>query len=217
MSGPAAGRRPWWPLPVALLLGALAGLAFSLGRGPVYTADAYITVVPADPAATASAVNYAQAYARIATEPEILAVAAHNAAAAGGGGASPAAASERLRRGVRASASPDAPLVELSASAADPVAAAEQVNTVADALISYAGHHAAATRVRLVGFTKAFPPAAPSTPPPVLTAAVGAAGGVLIGGLACLAPPVPIPAARDLPLLRSLTRPRPALSGRGAL
>ncbi|MBG0828112.1 lipopolysaccharide biosynthesis protein [Planomonospora sp. ID67723] len=213
MSDPAvtaAGPRRWWPLAVAVILGALAGLGFSLARGPVYTADAYVAVVPADPGGNALAVNFAQAYTRIATQPSIL------AATVGDDAALPAVA-ERLRRAVRASASPDAPLVGLSASADDPREAADQVNAVAGALIAYANRQAASTRVRLVTFTKALPPAVPSSPLPVLAAAVGAAGGVLVGGLACLAPPFPIPAVRDLPLLRNLARLRPAFPGRSAL
>ncbi|GGS79545.1 hypothetical protein GCM10010156_42840 [Planobispora rosea] len=195
-SGPRELRR-WWPLAVAVLLGTLSGLVFSLVKEPAYSADAYVVVVPANPGGTAQAVNFAQAYARIAVQPEILAVTTEEVFL-------PLAAAERLRNTVRAAASPDAPLVWLNASAPDPQQAADQANAVAEALIAYANRQAGNTGVRLAGFTRALPPISPSTPAPALAMAVGAAAGVLLGGLGCLASPVRLPAARGL--LRAVRR-----------
>ncbi|GGL08656.1 Wzz/FepE/Etk N-terminal domain-containing protein [Planomonospora parontospora] len=220
MRDPAPARtgllRRWWPLGAAVLVGTLAGLAFSLLKEPVYTADAYVVAVPADRSDTAQAVNFAQTYARVATQPEILTLALDGAvsppssvpdpgllppgtspdpggppeSSAPGGAASPESSVERLRRAVQASASPDAPLVGLSASAPGPRQAADRANAVATALITYANYQAVNTRVRLVRFTKALPPASPSSPPPAVGAALGATGGVLVGALVCLTVPV---------------------------
>ncbi|WP_449066670.1 hypothetical protein, partial [Planomonospora algeriensis] len=182
-----------------MLVGTLAGLAFSLLKEPVYTADAYVVAVPADRSDTAQAVNFAQTYARVATQPEILALALDGAASpsssapdlgllprgtvpdtgvpagssAAGGASFPESSVERLRRAVQASASPDAPLVGLSASAPGPRQAADRANAVATALITYANYQAVNTRVRLVRFTKALPPASPASPPPAVGAALG--------------------------------------------
>ncbi|MBG0813277.1 hypothetical protein [Planomonospora sp. ID82291] len=236
MRDPAPARtgplRRWWPLGAAVLVGTVAGLAFSLVREPVYTADAYVVAVPADRSDTAQAVNFAQTYARVATQPEILALALDGASpeaavaetgllprgtapgtgvpvdsgaldgapgGAPGGAAFPESSVERLRRAVQASASPDAPLVALSASASGPHQAADRANAVATALISYANYQAVNTRVRLVRFTKALPPASPASPPPAVGAALGATGGVLVGALVCLTLPVRLPAACDRP------------------
>nr|BFE86791.1 hypothetical protein GCM10020093_093920 [Planobispora longispora] len=152
----AAAPRRWWPLAVAVLFGTLAGLVFSLVREPVYSADAYVVVVPADPAGTAQAVDFAQAYARIAVQPEILAVTAGEAFLPG-------------RRRTAAGHGPGGglpgrPLVWLNASASGPQEAADQANAVAEALITYANHQSGNTRVRLAGFTRALPPASPSSP-----------------------------------------------------
>ncbi|GAT65226.1 lipopolysaccharide biosynthesis protein [Planomonospora sphaerica] len=198
--------RRWWPLGAAVLVGTLAGLAFSLVREPVYTADAYVVAVPADRSDTARAVDFAQTYARVATQPEILALALDDASPPPGpdpgllprgtspdtgvpAASVPESSVERLRRAVQASASPDAPLVGLSASAPGPRQAADRANAVATALITYANYQAVNTRVRLVRFTKALPPASPSSPPPAVGAALGATGGVLVGALVCLTVP----------------------------
>ncbi|GII00973.1 hypothetical protein [Planobispora takensis] len=206
MNEPAtAATHPWrwWPMAAAVFLGTLGGLAFSLVKGPVYTSDAYVVVVPGTPAGTAQAVNFAQVYSRIATQPAVLGLALAGGSPADG---------ERLRRAVRASASADAPMVGLSASAAGPQESADRANAVATALITYANHRATATGVRLVGFAPALAPVSPSSPPPALSAAVGAAAGVLVGGLACLASPIPLPTRQ-----RRRIEPWPAASGQGAL
>ncbi|GIH89774.1 hypothetical protein ACFFMN_12750 [Planobispora siamensis] len=202
---PTAATRQlrWWPLAAAVFLGTLGGLSFSLVKGPVYTADAYVVVVPGTPGGTVQAVNFAQVYSRIATQPAILSLALAGGSPADG---------ERLRRAVRASASTDAPMVGLSASAPGPQESADRANVVATALIAYANHRATATGVRLVSFAPALAPASPSSPPPPLSAAVGAAAGVLVGGLACLVPPIPLPARQ-----RRRIEPWPAASRQGAL
>jgi uncharacterized protein involved in exopolysaccharide biosynthesis len=242
MRDPAPARtgllRRWWPLGAAVLVGTLGGLAFSLLNEPVYTADAYVVAVPADRDDTAQAVDFAQTYARVATQPEILTLALDGAASpepavadpalllprgtvpdtgvlpgssAPDGAASPESSVERLRRAVQASASPDAPLVGLSASAPGPRQAADRANAVATALITYANYQAVNTRVRLVRFTKALPPASPSSPSPAVGAALGATGGVLVGALVCLTVPVRLSTACGLPRSRPRTAPaRPA-------
>ncbi|MEU6999714.1 Wzz/FepE/Etk N-terminal domain-containing protein [Nonomuraea sp. NPDC046570] len=161
-----------WCLPIALLVGTLAGLVVSMVKEPVYSAEAYVTVVPTEGDDMAQAVNYAQAYARIVTQPGVLAT------------------DDEVRAHVQSSASPDAPLVRVAATAPTAADAAERANGVADNLTAYANLHSADTRMRVAGFARAFPPSAPSSPIPLVNIAVGAATGVLVGGLAFLAPPL---------------------------
>jgi capsular polysaccharide biosynthesis protein len=192
--------RRWWPLIAATLLGILAGLLYSLVKEPVYTSDAYVVVVSNDEGDTGQALNFAQAYARIVTQPAILAT------ASGGGDLTLPVSTARLRRTVQASASPDAPLVGVNASAATPQLAAEQANAVAAALIAYGNSRSEDTNVRLASFASAFPPVSPSSPILPINVAVGAASGILVGGLACLILPVPSSGT----LMRRLRTPRQA-------
>ncbi|MEU4549673.1 Wzz/FepE/Etk N-terminal domain-containing protein [Nonomuraea dietziae] len=160
--------RRWW-LPLSLLLGALAGLFYSLAREPVYSSDAYVVVVAeGDPGRTA---NFAQAYARIAVQPGLI------------------TSGEQAQRTLSASASPDAPLVRLTAiapTAQEAVARADQAST---ALISYANMQATNTGVRLASFASASLPLAPSSPALLVNVGIGTAAAVLVAGLVFLASP----------------------------
>ena len=94
----------WWLVGGLMAVGALIGLAYGLLRPPVYAAKAYVVAVSSESGGGSTAVSYAQAYARIAGQDEVLAT------AAGTGGATP----DELRRSVRASSSPDAPIIEIT-------------------------------------------------------------------------------------------------------
>ena len=123
--------------------------------------------------------NFAQAYGRIVTQEVVLAPAAVNL----GWGGSVA----ELRRQLRVSTSPDAPLIQLTGSAGTPTQAADLANAVSKALVDYGVRRRAQTRVRLDSFADAVPPSAPASPNVPVDIAVGAAAGLLLGGLAVMA------------------------------
>ena len=169
--------RRWGILVLLTLLGAAVGLAYALIRPPEYTAKAYVAVV-AENAGDSTAVSYAQAYSRIASQGDAL----QTAADASGGSASV----QDLRRSVLASASPDAPVIELTGTAGSPERAADLVNLVANGLTKTANTHTGDTRMRLAPLSAAAPPADPTSPQLPLAVGVGAAAGFLLGGLAFL-------------------------------
>ena len=170
--------RRWWLAGLLTMLGAFAGLGYALATNPVYTAKAYVVVVAQNPSDNA-AVSYAQAFARIADEGAAL-----NAAAEASNGTESV---NELRQQVRASTSPDAPVIELTGSAASAPRAADRANLVADGLVTTANSHATDTRMRLTLLSGAVSPADPTSPHLALSVAVGAAVGLLLGGLAMLA------------------------------
>jgi capsular polysaccharide biosynthesis protein len=170
--------RRWWPIGLLTMLSALSGLAYGVASDPVYTANAYVVVVAQNPG-DSLIVSYAQAYARIADQGATL-----NAAA----DASTGTASVReLRQQVQASASPDAPVIEIAGSANSARRAADMANLVANGLAITANAQSADTGVRLSLLSAAAPPADPTSPRLGLDVAVGAAVGLLLGGLALLA------------------------------
>ena len=169
--------RRWWLVALLTVLGALAGVVYAMVRPPVYAATAYVVVV-AEESGDSTAVNYAQAYARIAGEGDTV-----SAAVARSNGKISA---NELRRSVRASSSPDAPVIDVTGSASRAGRAADLANVVAKGLISTANRHSTDTRMRLVLLSAAVPPADPASPQPMLDIAVGAAAGLLLGGLALL-------------------------------
>jgi uncharacterized protein involved in exopolysaccharide biosynthesis len=170
--------RRWWLIVLLTGLGAGAGLAYALISPPEYTAKAYVAVVAENPG-DSSAVSYAQAYSRIAGQGDALQAAAD----ASDGSASVT----ELRRNVLAAASPDAPVIELTGTAGSAERAAELVNLLANGVIETANSHTADTRMRLAMLSAALPPADPTSPQVLLAVAVGAAAGLLLGGLAFLA------------------------------
>jgi capsular polysaccharide biosynthesis protein len=171
--------RRWWLVGGLTVVGALVGLGYGLLRPPVYSAKAYVVVV-AQNSGDGTAVSYAQAYARIAGQGDVLA-----AASGSNGTTSPA----ELRRAVRASSSPDAPIVEITGSGRSASHAADLANLVAAGLISTANRATSDTRVKLVLLSTATAPASPASPRPALDVAVGAAAGLLLGGLVLLSSP----------------------------
>lgn len=176
-TGNTVARR-WWLIALLTVLGAGAGLAYALISPPEYTAKAYVAVVAQNPG-DSSAVSYAQAYSRIAGQGDALQAAAD----ASDGSASV----KQLRRSVRAAASPDAPVIELTGAAGSAGRAADLVNLLANGLIRTANSHTVDTRMRLALLSAAVPPADPTSPQLPLALAVGAAAGLLLGGLAFLA------------------------------
>ncbi|MFR9756193.1 YveK family protein [Streptomyces sp. TR06-5] len=169
----------WWPAAACVLLGSLAGLGYGLLRPAEYTATSYVAVVPGDKGDPMTALGFAQAYGRIATDTAVLAGAQRDAGV-------PVA---ELRAGVRAVTSPDAPMIEITGSASRADEAADVANAVARSLTEVASGSAKDTGVELTAFSRARAPREPSTPAPALTTAVGGSAGLLIGALVLLVRP----------------------------
>jgi uncharacterized protein involved in exopolysaccharide biosynthesis len=196
----------WSPLAAGVLAGGLLGTGYGLLATPRYTATSYVVAVPADGSDPAAALGFAQAYGRVATQLAVLADAqmwAHVPVAT-------------LERGVRTATSPDAPMVSVTATSADPEQAADMANAVARALTRHATDSADDTHVELRQFARATEPTESSSPSAALTGLVGASAGGLLGGLALLVRPrragrEPGGAAAAVP------QPASAADGRGPL
>ncbi|MDT4988353.1 MAG: hypothetical protein QOI74_2447 [Micromonosporaceae bacterium] len=157
------------------LIGGVAGAVYGAVKTPAYTAKAYVVAV-GEPGESITALNFAQAYGRIATSGPVV----DKAAAALG-------ADRTGLRQVTASTSPDAPVIEIVATGPGAKHTAAVANAMADALVAYGSARRTETRVGLAVLAAAATPKAPTSPKPPLELAVGAAGGLLIGGLAVLA------------------------------
>ncbi|MGK5631789.1 lipopolysaccharide biosynthesis protein [Streptomyces sp. URMC 123] len=169
----------WWPLAVCTVLGMAGGTAYGVLTPPRYTATSYVLVVPERTADPAGALGYAQAYGRVATGTAVLAEAQAAARLPVSG----------LQSRIRSATSPDAPMIEVTGVHRRPDRAATITNAVAEALADHGNASAKNTGMRLTVFSEALAPAAPSSPSPRLTTAVGAGAGVLVGGLALLVRP----------------------------
>ena len=157
------------------LVGGIAGAVYGAVKTPAYTAKAYVVAV-GDRGDSITALNFAQAYGRITTSGPVLAKAGGILGRDHSGLAD-----------VTASTSPDAPVIEISATGADAIHTAAVANSVATALVDYGSARTADTHVSLQLLAGALTPGRPTSPRPPLELAVGAAGGLLIGGLAVLA------------------------------
>ncbi|MGP2441016.1 lipopolysaccharide biosynthesis protein [Streptomyces sp. JW3] len=170
---------PWSLLAAGVLAGGLLGGAYGLVRTPQYTATSYVVAVPGKGSDPASALGFAQAYGRVATQLAVLGDAQVWAGV-------PVAT---LERSVRTRTSPDAPMVSVTATAARPDLAADLADAVTRALTRHAAHSADATRVTLRRFARATEPTSPVTAGPAVTGLVGLSAGGLLGGLALLVRP----------------------------
>ncbi|POX56175.1 lipopolysaccharide biosynthesis protein [Streptomyces sp. Ru71] len=170
---------PWALLAAGALTGSLLGGAYGALTPARYTATAYVVAVPTDKADPATALGFAQAYGRVATQ---LAVLGDAQVWAG-------VPVKELAGSVQAQTSPDAPMISVTATSAEPAEAADMANAVARALTRHAADTKAATHVELQQFARAVEPAEPSSPSPALTALVGGSAGGLLAGLALLVRP----------------------------
>lgn len=161
-------------LVLVTVVGAAAGGAYGAIKTPTYEAQSYV-VFTADPGETPAAINFAQAYGRIVVGGPILDAAAT------------ALGSRTGLSTVTAATSPDAPVVEITATGTEAKRTADVANAVAKALVDYAIARKPETRVSASVLAPATVPAGPSSPKPPLELAVGAAAGLLLGVLAALA------------------------------
>ncbi|MCX5263626.1 lipopolysaccharide biosynthesis protein [Streptomyces sp. NBC_00199] len=181
---PAALRRakalpPWALLAAGAVAGGLLGGAYGAVKPPVYTATAYVVAVPTAKSDPASALGFAQAYGRVATQ---LAVLGDAQVWAG-------VPVRTLQQSVQTATSPDAPMVSITATSPRADLAADMANAVSRSLTQHAKSSQATTNVELQQFARAVKPTGPSSPSPTLTGAVGASAGGLLGGLLLLVRP----------------------------
>jgi capsular polysaccharide biosynthesis protein len=170
--------RRWPILLVGIALGVGGGILASNLMPPSYSSSSYVLVVPVRNADGSNAINYAQAYARIATNQAVVAKALIDNGIAVEPG--------RIRQLVSVSASPDAPLIEITARDRQPERAARLANVVAQGLSSYSDARAQDTGYRVRQFTRALPPSRTSSPNRVLNTIVGVSIGLLLAGLLAL-------------------------------
>lgn len=170
---------PWSLVAAGVAAGGLIGGGYGLLKAPTYTATSYVIAVPAERSDTSTALGFAQAYGRVATQPAVLAEAQRRAGVP----------VTTLAGSVRTATSPDAPMVAVSATSARPAQAAAMANAVAAALTEQADASKKATHVELLQFSRAVRPAEPSSASAAVTTLVGAGAGGLLGGLALLVRP----------------------------
>ncbi|RVU27517.1 lipopolysaccharide biosynthesis protein [Streptomyces antnestii] len=173
-------RLPLWSLILAgVLLGGLAGGLYGVLKPPQYSATSYVIAVPDEKSDPQTALGFAQAYGRVATQIAVL----------GDAQVWAGVPVKVLQDSVTAQTSPDAPMIAVSATSARPGEAADMANAVARALTVDAGHTQDSTQVKLLQFSRAVKPTGPSSLSPVVTALVGASAGGLLGGLVILVRP----------------------------
>ncbi|MFF5785312.1 lipopolysaccharide biosynthesis protein [Streptomyces sp. NPDC012693] len=171
--------RRWWALPACVLAGVAVGGGYGALKAPEYAATSYVIVVPAGKSDPAAALGFAQAYGRVATD-----IAVTGDAQVWAGVSAPT-----LRSSVQAATSPDAPMISITARAAEPARAVSMADGVARALVLNSSHVSGSTGVKVVQFSRATKPSAPVSPSAPLSALVGGCAGGLLGGLALLVRP----------------------------
>jgi len=170
---------PWAAMAVIAMLpvlGALLGLGFAVTAQPSYTAHAYLLLTNATKGADASAVNVAQATARIATNPSVVST-----------GAGDNTLNAAAQRGdLTATASPDLPLIDLAATASSASASALLANQFADRVKQHLADFPDLADVRVGVFAAASDPTRPTSPNLLVDVGAGAALGGLVAGLVYL-------------------------------
>jgi capsular polysaccharide biosynthesis protein len=157
------------------LIGGAAGGVYGAVKQPTYTAKAYVVAI-GDPGEAINALNFAQAYGRIATSGPVLVLAEPELGVDKSG-----------LREVTASTSPDAPVIEITSTGRSAQHTTALANAIANALINLGNTRKTETHITLELLAGATIPSQPSSPKPPLELAVGAAAGLLIGGLTVLA------------------------------
>jgi capsular polysaccharide biosynthesis protein len=169
----------WSLLAAGVLAGGVLGGTYGLVRTPTYTATSYVVAVPTERSDSATALGFAQAYGRVATQ---VAVVGDAQVWAG-------VPVRTLQSSVQTATSPDAPMVAITATSSRPDLAADMANAVSRALTRHANDSQADTHVELRQFARATRPGGPSSASPAVTGLVGASAGGLLGGLLLLVRP----------------------------
>jgi capsular polysaccharide biosynthesis protein len=170
-------RERWILLLLGLVAGVLGGVAFSALEEDTYTASGYAVVVPEDkdPASFQSATSVAQGYARVATKPNLVTFGLARQGVP--------MAPDAVQRYVRASSSPDTPIIEIFATRPDRREATRLADAVIDGLVANSATLRPGIGYRIQRFVATSTPAAPSNPSVLFYAGLGGAGGLLLGGL----------------------------------
>ncbi|MEU0406802.1 lipopolysaccharide biosynthesis protein [Streptomyces griseorubiginosus] len=198
---------PWSLIAAGALAGGLLGGVYGLAKPPAYTATAYVVAVPTEKSDPASALGFAQAYGRVATQVAVL----------GDAQVWAGVPVRTLKSSVQTATSPDAPMVSITATAPRPDLAADMANAVSRALTRHANDTKGATNVQLQQFARATKPTEPSSASPAVTGLVGASAGGLLGGLVLLARPRRSGSGRDEERPASVPAPAVAAEAHGQL
>jgi capsular polysaccharide biosynthesis protein len=167
--------RSWRIVVAGCLIGLAVGLLIAFQTPVTYSSTALVVVVPVEgeQGAATDAVSYAQAYARVAATSAVLTPALRDS------GFDPA----HPDASVRTSSSPNTPLIEIVATASQAGGSTSLANAVGARLVRYSDSVSAETRFTVKRFAEATVPGAPSGRGPALTGIVGAALGLLVGGM----------------------------------
>jgi hypothetical protein len=149
--------------------GAVCGVLYAWVAVPQYVARGHVLVRVGAGEDAAAAVGLAQVYGRLADDPVVLREAG------------------RLPGEVRASTSPDAPVIEITGTADEPRTAAAVANAVAPALVAYGNAAEPPSGAELAVLSPALPPSGPSSPTAGAAVAVGACSGAVLSCLVLLA------------------------------
>lgn len=170
-------RYRWLLLVLGVILGSLGGLLFAAAEQSTYTASAYGVVVPQerDPAAFQAATNVAQGYARVATEPNLIATGLATQRLS--------LAPDQVQRDVRVSASPETPIIEIFATRPDPDEAGRLADAVVDGLVANSMSLRPSIGYRVQRFVATSTPTTPSNPSGLFYAGLGGSAGLMIAGL----------------------------------
>jgi capsular polysaccharide biosynthesis protein len=168
-----------WAVPVAALIGALAGGAYGLLRTPQYSATSYVIVVPTEKSDPAAALGFATAYGRVASQVAVV----------GDAQVWARVPAKTLSENVRTATSPDAPMISVTATAPRASTAVNMADGVARSLVVNGSHLQSSTHVRVLQFSRATEPTSPVPPSAPLAALVGGCAGGLLGGLGLLVRP----------------------------
>lgn len=168
-----------WILVLCVILGMGLGAGASLFAGPNYQSSIYLLVV-SDPRQTdaASALNYTQAYGKLATAPTVVG----EVFTARDIEPTP----ESINEAANVEISPDSPMFQIIVNSANPEDASRLANELGSTVSSYTEELADRTGYRAEVAAEAVPPVEPDSPDLGLNIAVGGAIGLLTGGVLAL-------------------------------
>jgi hypothetical protein len=171
-----AGRalRPWLTVTASILVGGVLGVLVHAVVPTDYSTSAYVIVTPtaADPDSSA-ALRYTQALGRLVADPTTLQGASQTSRIPWGD----------LAHIVRARTSPDAPLIEVTATSTSPDVSARAANGVTTSFVSLLNGRSDDTHVRLSVLAAAPVPPEPSSLSWRGAALIGLGAGLLVGGI----------------------------------
>jgi capsular polysaccharide biosynthesis protein len=171
--------RRLWIIVLGLALGGALGALVSQQMTPIYQSNVHLLVVPAsDNAGTSTANDYAQAYSKLATNPAVIGEAVRKSEV----GVDP----WDIEKVVSVEVSPNAPIIQITTNSPDPEDASTLANALGSGLSSFTEEEAKDTGYQADVMAAAIPPEAPALPNWTLNMAVGAAAGLLVGGVVAL-------------------------------